>query len=117
MKTYSFIDYLAEKAEREEKYFKNYLKYAKKIKKAAEEILEKTRVIIFGSILRKSEVPQDIDVLIISPNLNTSKKKSQVRTKLYQKLGFAAPFEIHLITPEEYQQWYENFIEEKIEIK
>lgn len=110
------LDLLIEEAKEEEKYFQNYLKYAKIIKKELKKLLGKVRVIVFGSILRKDEVPQDIDILIISPKLKTFSQKSKLRVKLWRKIGFASPFEIHLITPEEYRNWYKNFIEEKIEI-
>lgn len=110
------IDTLIEEAEKEEVYFKNYLKYAKKIKRTVQDLLGEVKVLIFGSILKKNEVPEDIDVLVISPKLENSEIKSEIRAKLWQKLGFFSPFEIHLITPEEYKDWYQYFIEEKIEI-
>lgn len=110
------IDYLIEEAKREEKYFKNYRKYGKMIKKVAKELLGEIRVFVFGSILKKDEVPRDIDILIISSKLKSSIKKSEIRAKIWEKLGFTHPFEIHLITPKEYKDWYKNFIKEKIEI-
>jgi hypothetical protein len=109
------IDELIEEAKEKEKYFKNYLSYARKIKKEAKKLLGKVKVYVFGSILRKDEIPMDIDILIISPQLEST-KKSEIRTKIEGKIGFGAPFEIHLITPKEYQDWYKNFIEEKVEI-
>lgn len=113
----SEIDLLIEEAQREEKYFKNYLKYAKRIKKAAQELLGEVKVFVFGSILRKDEVPQDIDILIISPKLKTSVQKSKIRVRLLRKVGAFSPFEFHLITPEEYKNWYRFFIKEKVEVK
>ena len=113
----NLIDILTERRERQEKYFKNYLDYVKRIKKEAENLLGEVKVFIFGSILRKDEVPRDIDVLVISSKLEKTAKKSEIRAKIWQRLGFLSPFEIHLITPEEYQDWYKNFIKEKIEVK
>jgi len=113
----SEIDFLIEEAKEEEKYFKNYLYYAKIIKKEAEKLLGKVKVFIFGSILRRDEVSRDIDILIISPKLETSQKKSEVRAKIWKMTGISGPFEIHLVTPEDYQNWYRFFIKEKVEIK
>lgn len=113
----SEIDLLIEEAAEEEKYFKNYFYWAKIIKKEAEKILGKVKVFVFGSILKKDEVPQDIDILIVSPKLKTFEKKSKVRTKIWQKLGFLFPFQLHLITPREYQHWYRYFIDKKKEVK
>jgi len=110
------VDLLIEEAQKEEKYFKDYLKYAKEIKKEAEKLLGKVKVFIFGSILKKEEIPRDIDILIISPKLKKTYQKSQIRAKLWKKIGFSAPFEIHLINPEEYRQWYKYFIKEKIKV-
>lgn len=112
----SEIDLLIEEAKREEKYFKNYLQYARLLKKIARELLGPVKVLVFGSILRKGEVPQDIDILIISPKLKEASQKSEARTKIFKKIGFSSPFEIHLITPKEYRDWYIHFIREKIEV-
>ena len=115
MKT--LVDLLIEKREREEKYSKNYLFWAKEIKKEAEKILGGVKVLLFGSIIRgEAEPGSDIDILIISPKLKTPNQKSKIRVKIFEKIGFGSPFEIHLITPEEYQGWYQNFIKEKVEI-
>ncbi|MCD6094786.1 nucleotidyltransferase domain-containing protein [bacterium] len=96
----------------QKKYFQNYLHWARIIKKEVENLLGKTRVLIFGSILRKKEVPRDIDILIISPKL-TTKEKSVIKAKIWQKIGIFSPFEIHLTTPEEYQNWYQKFIKKE----
>jgi len=111
------IDLLVDRQKRQEKYFKNYLKYAALIKKEAGKLLGEVKVFVFGSILRKDEVSRDIDILIISSKLKTTSQKSRVRAELWRKLGFSSPFEIHLITPEEYQSWYNFFIKEKVEIQ
>jgi len=112
----TLVDLLIERTKEQDKYFRNYLHYARIIKNEAKKILGKVRVIIFGSILKKDEMPQDIDILIISPELKTPEKKSEIRTELWKKMGFSAPFEIHLITPQDYKNWYKNFIEEFVEI-
>jgi len=109
----TLIDVLIKKKEREEKYFKNYLKYARIIKKEAGELLGEVRVLVFGSILKQDQIPQDIDILIISPELKTSSKKSEVRVKIQKKIGFCSLFELHLITPKEYENWYQFFIKQK----
>ncbi len=109
------IGQLIKEAKREEKYFQNYLRYAKEIKKEAEKFLGKgkVRLMVFGSILRKDEVAQDIDILIVSPKLKDYKIRSFLLAKIFKKLGNFSPFEFHLITPEEYQNWYQNFIKKE----
>jgi len=114
----TLVDFLIEKKAREEKYFRDYLFWAKEIKEVAQENLGKSKVFLFGSIIRKQAEPgSDIDILIISPKLKTPEKKSEIRTKILEKIGNSSPFEIHLITPKEYQDWYSHFIKkEKVEI-
>jgi hypothetical protein len=112
----TLVDLLIEKNKEQEKYFRNYLHYARIIKREAEKILGKIRVIVFGSILKKDEMAQDIDILIISPGLETPEKKSEIRMELREKMGFSSPFEIHLITPQDYKNWYRNFIKKFVEI-
>jgi len=110
------IDLLIERQKRQEKYFKNYQYWAKEIKKVAQEFLDEVKVFVFGSILRKNEIPKDIDILIISPKLKDPEQKTKLKVKIWQKIGLFSPFEIHLITPEQYKDWYQYFIKEKIEI-
>jgi predicted nucleotidyltransferase len=114
----TLVDLLIEKTKREEKYFKNYLSYAKVIKKEAQKLLGEVRVLIFGSVLKKDEIPRDIDILIISSKLEDMdpKNKREIRTKLWKAIGFTTPFEIHLIKPQDYKEWYKNFIKEFVEI-
>ena len=112
----TLTDLLIEKVKREEKYFKKYLKYAREIKNEAKKLLGKVRVLVFGSILKKDEIPKDIDILIISPQLKTNEQKTKIKLKIQKKLGFSSPFEFHFVTPEEYSEWYRYFIKEKVEI-
>jgi len=112
----TLVDFLIEKTKREEKYFKNYLKYAKLIKKEAQNILGDAKVFVFGSILKKDEVSQDIDILIISPQLKESAKRNDVLIRIQRKMDLFSPFEIHFATPEEYKFWWKHFLKEKTEI-
>lgn len=98
----------------EQKYFKNYLHYARKIKKVAQELLPKAKVIVFGSIVRGEYGPNsDIDILIVSDNLDKNwEKRREIRTKIKSQLPFLAPFQIHLATKKEFQNWYKKFIKQ-----
>lgn len=109
MKT--LVDFLIEKKKRQKKYFSNYFFWAKKIKKIAENDLGMVKMFLFGSMVKnKTEPGSDIDLLIISPKLKDAETKSEMRTKILERIGTGSPFEIHLITPEEYEQWYKFFI-------
>lgn len=110
------VDILIERKKIQEKYFKNYLLFARKIKKIAQKKLGKVKVIVFGSILRKDEVPKDIDILIVSPELKNLEEKKELYSEILKKIGWQAPFEFHFATEKEYKEWYSHFIKEKIEI-
>jgi len=112
----TLTDFLIEKTKKEEKYFRNYLDYCRIIKKEAEMILGDVGVFVFGSILKKNEIPQDIDILIVSKNFADYQKKSKTLVSLQKKLGSFSPFEFHFATPEEYNNWWKYFLKEKLEI-
>jgi predicted nucleotidyltransferase len=116
MSKITLCDLLMEKVEREEKYFKNYFKYAEKIKNEAQKLLGEVQVFVFGSILRKEEIPQDIDILIVSPQLKTQEEKTAIKLRIQEKFGLSSPFEFHFASSEEYSEWYRYFMKEKVEI-
>lgn len=109
----SLYKLLAERNEANKKYFQNYLAYAKKIKERAQKLLGEARVLVFGSVVRNDYLPNsDIDVLVISStapqDLFTSTKIKLELTKDFER----GAFEIHLIRPKEYENWYKNFIKD-----
>ena len=113
----NLIDILIEKRKREDKYFKNHLRWAEEIKKEAQRNLKKVKVYLFGSAVKGKLGPgSDIDILIISEELRNPRKRSWVREKILEKIGRPSPFELHLITPLEYRNWYQKFIDKKREI-
>lgn len=113
----SLVKILKAQAEEEKKYFVNPKKYARKIKNLVKKELNSPKVFLFGSIVRGDYSPtSDIDLLLVSPS--TPKKQSEraeIKARLYQEIGFSSPFEIHLITPEEFS-WYKRFIDKKTKI-
>jgi len=112
----TLVDLLIEKRKKEGKYFRNYLDYCRVIKKEVEGILEDVKVFVFGSILKKNEIPEDIDILVVSESFADYRKKSETLITLQNKIGSFSPFEFHLATPEEYNNWWRYFLKEKIEI-
>jgi len=113
----NYIDLLIEAQKVRERYINNLEKYLKIIKRRAKKILgEDTKVYLFGSFLKGNFGPKsDIDILIVSPKVPIQVgKKSEIL--IYLKKGFSAyhPFEIHLATPEIFENWYKNFIKEDI---
>lgn len=115
----SLYKLLAERNEARKKYLQNYLLYAKKIKEKAKRILTKPIVLVFGSVVKGEYLPNsDIDILVISPDAPDNLSES-ARIKLELTKDFEPGiFEIHLVTPQRYENWYKNFIKNDfVEIK
>lgn len=115
-----FVQILKKIAERKEKYFKNYYFYCQKIKEEAEKILGNVYVIVFGSVVKNEYSPSsDIDVLIVSDNLPEDyEERIRIKTEIKSRIDSFSPFQIHLATKSEYNDWYKNFIKDEfLEIK
>ncbi len=70
---------------------------------------------MFGSILREDFGPNsDVDIIVISKNASPfSYERSKLIVEFRRIIGFVNSFEIHIVTPEEYEEWYSKFIKEK----
>jgi predicted nucleotidyltransferase len=68
-------------------------------------------VIIFGSAISGKRKPDsDIDILVISEKVpHDLFEQAKIRVKVEKKFP-DAPFEIHLATPNQFHNWYKNFI-------
>ncbi len=107
-----FVKILRKRAEARKEYSENFEVYVKKIGKYFKDKLGEARVFVFGSIVDGSwDSESDIDVLVISPSTPPYLyQRSKLIAEIKFELGRFNPFEIHLITPEEYKEWYSNFI-------
>ena len=102
---------LADQNEQRKKYIQQPHLYGKEIKKAARDVLADAKVILFGSIITRRFGPDsDFDVLIVT-NHRFSDIFDQAKMKRKILDHFSNnPFEIHLVTPEQYENWYKGFI-------
>ncbi len=91
---------------------KNYRVYLERIYNSTKEILIDSEVFIFGSIIEEKQVGgSDIDILIIA---NVPKKhliRTQIITDIEESAGLplSHPFEIHLLSSEEFSTWKEIY--------
>ena len=113
-----YFDLLKKRAKEREEYLQNLDKYLGIIKKFFEDNLKDVEIYLFGSFLTSEFGPDsDIDILVISPNTpEKSYQRSKLIAQLKDLIGFCNPFEIHLITPQEYKEWYSHFIKKKRKI-
>lgn len=111
-----FVRILRKKAEARKEYFQNYEVYVRKIGKYFKEKLGEVRIFVFGSIVDGNlDQESDIDVLVVSPSTPSHLyQRAQLIGEIKFELGSFNPFEIHLVTPEEYEEWYSKFIKGRI---
>lgn len=107
------LDYFKEEWEKRINMLKNARQYLKVIKEVCvNEISAECKVILFGSVARGNyRLDSDVDVLVIVPNIKDEWDRSKISVKLHKAINAWDPFEIHVITPEEYKNWYSKFID------
>ena len=113
----TFIDLLIENAERRREYFANFIRYAEKVKRLVRRWDPGARVMLFGSVVRGDVRPDsDIDLLIITRIAEKLDERIKLRIRIMEVLGEESPFELHIVTMEEYENWYRRFIDQSIEL-
>lgn len=102
---------LAKVNEQRKKYFEDPLFYGKKLKRKAEKLFPGARVFLFGSVIRREYQPDsDFDVLVVTKKAPADIFE-QAKAKIEILKAFPHhPFELHLITPEQFESWYQRFI-------
>ena len=113
----TFIDLLIEDAEERKKYFRDFIKYAEKVKEIVKQRDPDARIMLFGSAVKgKLRPDSDVDLLIITDIAEKLDERIKLRMEIVKILGEGSPFEIHIITDEEYENWYRKFIDRFFEL-
>jgi len=108
---------LIEDAEERKRFFEDFLRYAEKVKEVVRRRDPNARIIVFGSVVRGDVRPDsDIDLLIITDLAEKLDERIKLRMEIMRILGEGSPFEIHIITAEEYENWYRRFIDQTLEL-
>lgn len=98
-------------------YLDNIANYLKKIKDVCKRFDSNCRLMVFGSYARNSmSVESDVDLLIITDNAINPLWRGRLLASIAKEIGLVTPFEIHIITVEEYENWYRKFIDTSIEV-
>jgi predicted nucleotidyltransferase len=111
----SFYEIILEEAKSRKKYLDNYMFYAKMIKKKAKELLDDAEVYVFGSVVRGNYNPMsDIDIMIVSEKFpDNIIEQAKIKAKILEDFE-PGIFQIHLVKPFEYENWYRKFIKNDI---
>jgi len=113
----TFIDLLIENAGRRRKYFRDFIKYAEKVKEVVKKRDPDARIMLFGSAVKgKLRPDSDIDLLIITNIAEKLDYRIRLRMEIMKILEEGNPFEIHIITGEEYENWYKRLIDKFLEL-
>jgi len=113
----TFIDLLIEGAEERRRFFRDFIKYAEKVKEIVKQRDPDARVMLFGSAVKGELRPDsDIDLLVITHIAEKLDERIGLRMEVMKILGEGSPFEIHIVTAEEYEGWYRRFIDRFLEL-
>jgi predicted nucleotidyltransferase len=86
---------------------RNYQEVLKQLKILVRGIDPEARIIFFGSVLRGDyTASSDIDIIVI-PSVMAFKDK--ITLAVWRSLD--APVELHIITKEQFEEWYLRFID------
>jgi predicted nucleotidyltransferase len=107
------IELLVREASRRREYLGRLREYLLVIKDLVKQLDPEARVILFGSVARGEERPDsDVDIMIVTDLAKNVDSRIKLRVAIARKVGDEAPFEIHIVTHEEYRSWYRNFIKD-----
>lgn len=91
---------------------KNHKEYLKIINKNIKLVLKESQIYLFGSIIEGNLVAaSDIDILIIADIPKKHLKRAEIIASIEEKSGLplSHPFEFHLLTQEEFNNWIEIY--------
>ncbi len=108
----SFIEIAKRSAETVEKYRKKLEVHLRTIRKVAVEYFgPDVRIYLFGSVLRGNYGPQsDIDVAVVLKRRPSVEERVAFRSRIREELGLFHPFEIHIVSEDEWRGWYGRFL-------
>lgn len=111
------IELLLELREEKERYYADPMRYARKIKEVVRSLDPDARVFLFGSFVRGTMRPDsDIDVLIVTGMAAEVWSRVRVMVEVKRAIGDLAPFQLHVVTPDELEGWYRRFIDVMMEV-
>ncbi|MGC8974904.1 MAG: nucleotidyltransferase domain-containing protein [Thermoprotei archaeon] len=116
MSRVTLTDLMLERSLTRKNYFLNAWSHIKEIKNICKEFDQRCRLLVFGSYVRGNITPDsDIDVLLITNLAASPSHRGRLLATIARKIGLETPFEIHVVTEEEYREWYSRFINNYIE--
>jgi predicted nucleotidyltransferase len=113
----SFLDLLRRLHEQRRRYLEDLPRYLSLIKEAALRRDPAAEVYLFGSYAEGAARPDsDVDVLIVTELAAVEEARARLRMEIDDALGRPNPFELHMVTPAQYREWYARFIRRQVKI-
>jgi len=113
----SLVDLELERVREWRKYYKDPLKYVKKMREVVRRRDPEARVLLFGSwVAGEARPDSDIDVLVVTRLAGDVRARLDLRMNIAREVGECTPFEVHIVTPEEFEAWYKRFLKEYVEV-
>ena len=113
----TIIDFQIEMLKVFEKYYRDVNRYVKDVKVLVRKHDPVAKVMLFGSYVKGSmRKDSDIDVLIVTDLAKDVSFRVNLRMEIAERIGDLTPFEIHIVTFDEYENWYKKFIDKWTEI-
>jgi predicted nucleotidyltransferase len=112
------IDFQIEIVRRFREMRRNYLDNVRKIKDLAKDVFGKRllSVYVFGSVVEGKDRPMsDFDVAIVLSENAAEEERMKPYRKIREHFGLH-PFEIHVLTLDEWEGWYRRFVKRFVEV-
>ncbi|MEM4302639.1 MAG: nucleotidyltransferase domain-containing protein [Candidatus Caldarchaeum sp.] len=111
------IDVLLEIRAEKRRCYEEVWEYARLIREVVRRHDPSARVLLFGSFVKGSMRPDsDIDILIITDEAAHLDRRLGLRVEMVREIGEATPFQLHIVTPAEYDRWYKRFVDRWVEV-
>ena len=113
----SWVEMRLRELKRLEEYRRNAKLYLNRVKEAVLKRDRGARVLVFGSFVEGSaRKDSDIDVLIVTRLAKDPWERARLRAEVNELLGEGNPFELHIVTDEEFREWYLKFLKKFEEV-
>ena len=94
------------------KYIDHAWDYLAKIKEVCRRLDSSCEVLVFGSFVKGNMRPDsDVDVLVITRLAESPLGRGRVFRAIVEELGLESPFELHIVTRDEYEKLYKKFLD------
>jgi len=109
------IDIQLDVVKKFEKIREKFIKNAKELKRIASNLFKNNlhAVYVFGSVVKgKTHAMSDIDVAVVLLKPASENERIRLYKEVRKKFGLLHPFEIHVVTKDEWDGWYRKFVKE-----